>query len=386
MPINLTGNTIASTYDQLLHVDDGPTATEKTVYSGTGVATAMKVGTTSASVGNVQLTGNTVQALTGNLTLGSNIAFGSASNARTALGLGTMATQNSGAVAITGGTLSGVTITGSFTGLTLVESATLATSASAAGVNLNGNTLAADGDDVDIGINITPKGTGRTVVGALSATSPRVITGVNDTNGNELMKVTATASAVNELTLANAATGSGPTLSATGDDTDIDINITPKGTGEVNITKVDIDDGAIDGTTIGANAVATIKGSTVLATQASGYAAGAGGTVTQLTSRTTGVTLNQACGEITLVAGTLAGHEADEFALTNSEIADSDVVIVNIKSGAAAGTRKYYTVGVTSVSAGSCTISIGNNDNGALPAAGTDTLVLSFAVIKGVTS
>jgi hypothetical protein len=47
MPTNLTGNTIASTFDQLLHVDDGPTATEKTVYSGTGVATALKVGTES---------------------------------------------------------------------------------------------------------------------------------------------------------------------------------------------------------------------------------------------------------------------------------------------------------------------------------------------------
>jgi hypothetical protein len=386
MPTNLTGSTIASTFDQLLHVDDGPTATEKTVYSGTGVATALKVGTTSASVGNVQLTGNTVQATTGNLTLGSNIAFASDLNARTALGLGSMAVQNSGAVDITGGAISGVTFTGSFSGLTLVESTTLATSAAAAGVNLNGNTLGADGTDANIDINITPKGTGRTVVGALSATSPRVVTGVNDTNGNELLKVTATASAVNELTLANAATGNGPTLSATGDDTNIDINITPKGTGEVNIPKVDIDDGAIDGTTIGANAVATIKGSTVLATQASGYTTGAGGTVTQLTSRTTGVTLNQACGEITLFAGSLAGHEADEFALTNSEIAASDVVIVNIKSGAAAGTRKYYTITVTSVSAGSCTISIGNNDNGALPATGTDTLVLSFAVIKGVTS
>ena len=250
MPTNLTGATIASTYDQLLHVDDGPTATEKTVYSGTGVATAMKVGTTSASVGNVQLTGNTVQATTGNLTLGSAIAFGSASNARTALGLGTMATQNSGAVAITGGTISGVTFTGSFSGLTLVESTTLATSAAAAGVNLSGNTLAADGTDANIDINVTPKGTGRTVVGALSATSPRVITGVNDTNGNELMKVTATASAVNELTLANAATGNGPTLSSTGDDTNIDINITPKGTGEVNITNIDVVSGKVPFNTI----------------------------------------------------------------------------------------------------------------------------------------
>ena len=174
MPVNLTGATIASTYDQLLHVDDGPTATEKTVYSGTGVATAMKVGTQSASVGNVQLIGNTVQATTGDLTLGNNIAFGSASNARTALGLGTMATQNSGAVAITGGTVSGVTFSGSFSGMTLVESTTLATSAAAAGVNLNGNTLAADGTDTNIDINITPKGTGEVNVTNIDVVSGKV--------------------------------------------------------------------------------------------------------------------------------------------------------------------------------------------------------------------
>jgi len=174
MPTNLTGSTIASTFDQLLHVDGGPTATEKTVYSGTGVATALKVGTTSASVGNVQLSGNTVQAITGDLTLGADIAFSSASNARTALGLGTMATQNSGAVAITGGTVSGVTFSGSFSGMTLVESATLATSNAAAGVNLTGSTLAADGTDTDIDINITPKGTGEVNITNVDIVSGKV--------------------------------------------------------------------------------------------------------------------------------------------------------------------------------------------------------------------
>lgn len=49
----------------------------------------------------------------------------------------------------------------------------------------------------------------------------------------------------------------GTTLSADGTDADIDINITPKGSGEVNITKVDIDGGAIDGTTIGASSAST---------------------------------------------------------------------------------------------------------------------------------
>jgi hypothetical protein len=54
-----------------------------------------------------------------------------------------------------------------------------------------------------------------------------------DANGNELFKITSTGSAVNELTLANAATGNGPTISATGDDAAVDINITPKGTGDL---------------------------------------------------------------------------------------------------------------------------------------------------------
>jgi hypothetical protein len=261
MPVNLTGSTIATTYGQILHVDGGPEVAEKIIYSGTGVATALKIGTTSASVENIQFNGNTIATLNtdGNLTLSPNgtgsvviskVSFSDASQARTNLGLGTMATQNANAVALTGGTISGVTFTGSFSGLTLVESTTLATSAVAAGVNLNGNTLAADGTDTNIDINITPKGAGRTVVGAFSATSPRVITGVNDTNGNELLKVTATASAVNELTLANAATGNSPTLSATGDDTNVDINITPKGTGEVNITNIDVVSGKVPFNTI----------------------------------------------------------------------------------------------------------------------------------------
>jgi len=59
--------------------------------------------------------------------------------------------------------------------------------------------------------------------------------GFNDLNGNELFKVTATSSAVNEFTVANAATGNGPTLSSTGGDTNIDINLVPKGSGIVNI-------------------------------------------------------------------------------------------------------------------------------------------------------
>ena len=61
-------------------------------------------------------------------------------------------------------------------------------------------------------------------------TSPAIGTKISDTNGNELINLTATGSAVNEFTIANAATGNGPVLSATGE-TNVDININPKGTG-----------------------------------------------------------------------------------------------------------------------------------------------------------
>jgi len=61
-------------------------------------------------------------------------------------------------------------------------------------------------------------------------TAPKVGTSILDTNGNELLLLTATGSAVNELTLANASTGNGPILSATGE-TNVDINLNPKGTG-----------------------------------------------------------------------------------------------------------------------------------------------------------
>lgn len=66
-------------------------------------------------------------------------------------------------------------------------------------------------------------------------TTPKVITSINDTNDNELVKVTATASAVNELTVTNAATGNAPSISATGGDTNINLELTPKGTGTLTV-------------------------------------------------------------------------------------------------------------------------------------------------------
>jgi len=66
-------------------------------------------------------------------------------------------------------------------------------------------------------------------------TTPKIGTSILDTNGNELAKLTATGSAVNEFTVANAATGGNPTLSSTGGDSNIDLDLLAKGTGHVTV-------------------------------------------------------------------------------------------------------------------------------------------------------
>lgn len=273
MPTNLTGTTIASTFSQLLHIDGGPTSTEATVYSGTGVATALKLSIGSASVDNIQFNGNTISTLdtNGNLILAPNgtgsvsiskvaitggsvagitdlaIADGgtgasTAADARTNLGLGTMAVQAASNVAITGGSISNVTFSGSFSGMTLVEA----------------------------------------------------------TN----MKATGTM----------------------------------------------------------------------------GYSTGAGGAVTQTTSKSTTVTLNKTCGQITMHNAQLNRNTSVSFSLSNSQIASTDVVVACIGSGATAGA---YGVEVDQVDNGSCRISLHNH------LSGTDlseAVVLNFIVWKAVTS
>jgi hypothetical protein len=82
-------------------------------------------------------------------------------------------------------------------------------------------------------------------------TSPKIGTNILDTNGLELLNLTATASAVNELTLANASTGNNPTISATGE-TNVGITLTPKGTGEVVIAAGNLNYGATAVTATGA--------------------------------------------------------------------------------------------------------------------------------------
>jgi hypothetical protein len=89
-------------------------------------------------------------------------------------------------------------------------------------------------DAVDLGIvNLTnPVTLTNKTLTTPTLTSP-VINEIDDINGNEEIIFTATASAVNELTVANAATGNNPNITASGSDANVGINFTPKGTGAV---------------------------------------------------------------------------------------------------------------------------------------------------------
>lgn len=109
-----------------------------------------------------------------------------------------------------------------------------------------------------------------------------------------------------------------------------------------------------------------------------GYGTGAGGAVTQVTNKTTSVTLNTVCGQVTMEATTAIGAGANAtFTLTNSAIATTDVVVCCIDSG---GTANAYTAQCVAVGAGSCAIKVTNTTAGSL----SEAPVINFAVIKAV--
>jgi hypothetical protein len=114
------------------------------------------------------------------------------------------------------------------------------------------------------------------------------------------------------------------------------------------------------------------------ATAGIGYATGAGGTVTQATSKSTGVTLNKECGEITLNGAALASATVVSFVLTNSGIAAGDNLILN---HVATGTFGGYSLNGR-CAAGSATIDVRNLTAGSL----SEAIVIRFTVIKGVTA
>ena len=101
---------------------------------------------------------------------------------------------------------------------------------------------------------------------------------------------------------------------------------------------------------------------------------GAGGTVTQLTDKTTAVTLNTIAGEITMNNALLGGDTTVAFTLNNSVVAATDVMIVNQVGGGNVGVYSFN----ANCAAGSASIAVHNMTN----TNRSDAIVIRFPVIK----
>lgn len=113
-----------------------------------------------------------------------------------------------------------------------------------------------------------------------------------------------------------------------------------------------------------------------------GFGTGAGGAVTQITSRATGVTVNTICGTITTINTSLAAEASAVFVVTNSTVAIGDVVLLSMQSGAVALNTDVV---VSAVAAGSFSITVINN-NVAAGVAETGAILINFIVIKAVSA
>jgi hypothetical protein len=115
---------------------------------------------------------------------------------------------------------------------------------------------------------------------------------------------------------------------------------------------------------------------TCYASQEIGYSAAAQGAVTQLTSKSTAVTLNKSMGRITMNAAALVQQTNVLFTLNNTSIGPNDIVIVSVSGGGTAGAYWPY---VASQTTGSAQIGLFNNTAGSL----SEAVIINFAIIHG---
>jgi hypothetical protein len=111
-----------------------------------------------------------------------------------------------------------------------------------------------------------------------------------------------------------------------------------------------------------------------------GYGPGAGGTVTQATSKSTAVTLNKPCGQITMHNASLAANTNVSFSCNNSLVATTDVISISLLDASASAIWPYRIS--TSVIAGVIRFNVYNQSGGAL----AEAIAFNFEIIKGATS
>lgn len=228
------------------------------------------------------------------------------------------------------GTLAGSNLSGTNTG----DQFTATTASRLLGRGSAGGAGAAQ--EMTVGTGLAISGTALNLSGAYTAL-PFTLT-----TGRLLGRTTAATGVVEEINIANGITLTATTLGL----------------------------GALTPTSVAATGVITSSGGGV------GYATGAGGTVTQLTSRTTAVTLNKLCGEITLFTTTTTAGQISTFTVNNSQVAATDRITVDQKSGLVTGP---YVLLVTAKGAGTFNITVYTPN-----AVASDAPVIGFTVIKSV--
>ena len=132
----------------------------------------------------------------------------------------------------------------------------------------------------------------------------------------------------------------------------------------------------IDGGEIGRTDPQLVRGTRLYATEELGYCSCAFSEVTQLTSKTTNVTLNTPTGRITMDDSTLNNNAVARFTMNNSSVGPNDVIIVNIKLNGS--TPEAYIAFVADIGDGFAELALWNRSGGQL----SESVELNFAVIR----
>lgn len=207
--------------------------------------------------------------------------------------------------------------------------------------------LSAQGDDTTINLKLTAKGTASVeidndtdpvrikLMGAAAGYNNEIV----DLNDNQILKLEGVASAVNEISLLNAATGGSPTITASGDDAWVNLQLTPTGTGVV---------------LIGNSSTATIVSGSC--------------------------TINAQRGIITTDTLSTGTASSTTFDLLNNKIKSNSQIIVTLGGGT--NTTGLPVLGkLNTGAAGSCTITIVNADSRPAGAALDGNLKVNFIVL-----
>ncbi len=182
-------------------------------------------------------------------------------------------------------------------------------------------------------------------------TAPKFADGgfIADANGNELIMLQTTSSAVNQLEVTNAASGGSVVVGASGDDSNIDIDISPKGTGEVNIaagnlnyagtavTATGAELNILDGVTATATELNLTDGSssgTIVNSKAVIY--GGSGEVNATTLQIAGSSISATAAELNIMDGDTSASsttlaDADRF-VTNDAGTMKQVALTDLKT------------------------------------------------------